>query len=67
MLTCNCSIVSNESSQVQRLAVNVKLFDAADKLPGAEWEVIWNVWNSTQKQGPSQVQGPVRDDTKSIG
>lgn len=60
-LTCNRAIVSNKSSEVQRFAVNVKLFDAADKLPGTKWEVIGNVRNSAQEQWASQVQRPVRE------
>lgn len=60
MLTGKRSIVSNKSSQVQRLVVNVELLHAADKLPGAKREVIWYIGNSAQKQWTSEVQRPER-------
>lgn len=60
LLTRKRSIVSNESGQVQRLAVDVELLHAADKLPGAEGEVVRHVGNSAQKQRTSQVQRPER-------
>lgn len=49
MLTGDCSIVSNKSSKIQRLVVNVQLLHTANKLPGAKWEVVRHVGNSTQK------------------
>lgn len=58
VLTGERSIVSNKSSQVQRLVVNVQLLHTADKLPGTKWKVVWYVGNSAQKQWTSQVQRP---------
>lgn len=60
LLTGKRSIVGNKSGQVQRLAVYVELLHAADKLPGAEGEVVRHVGNSAQKQWTSQVQRPER-------
>lgn len=58
VLTRNRSIVSNKSSQVQRLAVNVQLLHTANKLPGAKREVVRYIGNSAEKQRTSQVQRP---------
>lgn len=58
VLTWDGSIVGNESSQVQRLAVNVQLLHTANKLSGAKREVVWYIGNSTQKQWASQIQRP---------
>lgn len=64
VLTGDCSIVSDISSQVQRLIVNVQLLHTADKLPSAKREVVWYVGNSTQKQRTSQIQRPERGGDK---
>lgn len=64
VLTGESSIVSDKPSQVQWLTVNVQLLHAADKLPGAKWEVVWYVGNSAQKQWTSQVQRPERGENK---
>lgn len=64
MLTGERSIVCDKPSQVQRLVVNVQLLHAADKLPGAKWEVVWYIGNSTQKQWAGQVQRPERGGDK---
>lgn len=64
MLTGESSIVSDKPGHVQRLAVNVQLLHAADKLPGAKWEVVRYVGNSAQKQWTSQVQRPERGGNK---
>ena len=64
VLTGESSIVGDKPSQVQRLAVNVQLLHAADKLPGAKREVVWYIGNSAQKQRTSQVQRPERGENK---
>lgn len=66
VLTRERSIVSDKASQVQRLVVNVQLLHTADKLPGAKWEVVWYIGNSTQKQWTSQVQRPERGEVNKV-
>lgn len=64
VLTRERSIVSDKSSQVQRLVVNVQLLHTADELSGAKGEVVWYIGNSAQKQWTSQVQRPKRGGDK---
>lgn len=48
-LTWKCPVVSDKSSQIQRLAVNVQVFHATDKLPAAKGKVVRYIGDSTQK------------------
>lgn len=57
-LTRDRSVVGDETSEIQRLVVDVQLLHAADELPGAEGEVVRHVGNSAQEQRTRQVQGP---------
>lgn len=48
-LTRKRSIIGDKSSHVQRFAIDVQLFHATDKLPGAKGKVVWHIRDSTQK------------------
>lgn len=49
MLTRKGSVVSNKSSKIHCPVVHMQVLHTADKLPGAEGEVVRHVGNSTKE------------------
>lgn len=52
------AVVGDEAGHVHVLVVHTQVPYAAHKLPVADGEVLGELGNASQKQGPGQVQGP---------
>lgn len=58
------AIVSNEAGHVNVLVVDTQVLHAAHKLPVANWKIFWKFRDSSEEQGPGQVQRS--DDTEPV-
>lgn len=59
-VTCRGPIVCNVGSQVDPFVVDVQVSHAPHKVPVGHWEVLRQIGDPSEEQGPCEVEGPVR-------